>query len=166
MNTTKSEDKKNALKKRNKRMKKFAKYIILPEYRLIINWYKGGVSADEAVTMKKEQLSDKLYDSNYNIIVDLRELSFALNSRNICSISKYIDILKDMLLKNKVALLTNTPNQVVLGQMIKQLCSELFLSKYEIFSTLDSALNYVDCPSEDFDIISNKINTLKITTSL
>jgi hypothetical protein len=141
-------------------MKKLTKYIILPEYRLIIQCCKGEVSVDDAITLKQEQLSDKLYNPNYNIIVDLRDLIFTLNSSSICSISKYIDFLKGMILKNKVAILTSNPNQVVLGQMIKQLCSELLFSKYEIFSSLDPALDYVDCPSEDFDFISSKINTL------
>ena len=47
-------------------MKKYANHMILPEFRLILECCKGQASVEDAIHMKKDELSDRLYNPNYN----------------------------------------------------------------------------------------------------
>jgi hypothetical protein len=102
-------------------MKKYANFMILPEFRLILECCKGRASVKDAIKMKKEELSDIFYDSNYSIIVDIREFETSIDATISKSISSFYDFLKELEIKSKVALLTTKPHQVVFSEILKRL---------------------------------------------
>jgi hypothetical protein len=102
-------------------MKKCVNFMILPEFRLILECCKGKVTVQDAIKMKKDEISDKLYNPDYNVIVDLREFETSVDATISKSISNFNDFLKVIEIKGKVAFLTTSPHQVVFGEILKRL---------------------------------------------
>jgi archaellum biogenesis ATPase FlaH len=146
-------------------MKKYANHMILPNLRLILECCKGQASVDDAIDMKKNELSDKLYDPNYNVIVDFREFDSFINSSNIDSISNYINFLKQFEIKSKVALLTTKPHQVILSHILKELSIKSLAINFEIFSTLEAAIRFLNYLPENYDVINKSIIELNKNTA-
>ncbi len=136
-------------------MRKNTNYIILPEKKLILDCCKGQATVKDAIDLKKAELSDELYNPAYNIITDFREFDSYINSTNIKTITHFISFLKESGIKGKVAMLSIEPNQMVVCAFLRQLCNELMTIRIEIFSTLKSALRYVECPYEYFNQIND-----------
>jgi hypothetical protein len=143
-------------------MKKYANYIILPEFRLILECCKGQASVKDAINMKKDELSDCLYNPNYNIIVDFREFETYINSTITESISNFFKFLKGIDIKGKVAFLTTNPHQVVISMILKSLSKDSL--KIEIFSTTEAAIRFLGFSGDNVDLINNKIIELYINT--
>ena len=146
-------------------MKKFANYTILPELRLILECCKGPTSVEDAINMKKDEASDKLYNPAYNIIVDIQEFETALNSSTPDSISDFYNFLKGLEIKSKIAFLTIKPHQVVLSEILKRLFKDIATIEIEVFSTTEAAIRYLGFSVYDFDLINNKLIELNNNTA-
>ena len=149
---------------KNRKMKKYANYIILPEFRLILECCKGQASVEDAINMKKDELSDNLYNPNYNIIVDFQEFETFINITTTESISKFFNFLKGIDIKSKVAFLTTTPHQVVISEILKGLSKDSLTIEIEIFSTAEAAIRFLGFSVDSFDLINNKIIELNKNT--
>ena len=146
-------------------MKRFASYMILPEFRLILECCKGQASVEDAIFMKKTELSDSLYNPNYDIIVDFQEFETFLDSTINESVTNFLNFLKGLDLKSKIAFLTAEPHQVVISVILKNLSTNLGTFKIEVFSTVAAALIFLGFPIENFDLINNKIIELNKNTA-
>lgn len=146
-------------------MKKFANYMILPEYRLILECCKGQASVEDAIFMKKTELSDSLYNPNYNILVDFKEFETFLDSTIKESTINFYNFLKELGINSKISILTAEPHQVVISVILKGLNTNLGNIKIEVFSTLEAALRFLGFPFENFDSINNKIIELNKNTT-
>jgi hypothetical protein len=146
-------------------MKKFANYMILPEFRLILECCKGQTSVEDAIYMKKTELSDNLYNPNYNIIVDFQEFETFLDSTIMESTTNFYNFLKGLDINSKIAFLTTEPHQVVISLILKELNTNLGTIKIEVFSTVEAAIRFLGFPIENFDQINNKIIELKKNTA-
>jgi hypothetical protein len=147
-------------------MRKFANYIILPDLSLILECCKGTASAEDAIRMKRDELADKLYNPEFNIIVDIQEFETGLNITTTESVSDFFNFLKELKLKSKVAFLTAKPHQVVIGEILKRSSKELLSLEIEIFSTLEAAVRFLGFPAEKFDLINRKMSDLNGDTTL
>lgn len=146
-------------------MKKYANYMILPELRLILECCKGQASVEDAIYMKKRELSDNLYNSNYNIIVDFRKFETLLDLTINESTTNFYNFLKGLEINSNIAFLTAGPHQVVISMILKELSTNLRYIKIEVFSTLEAAIRFLGCPIENFDLINNKITELDKNTA-
>jgi hypothetical protein len=146
-------------------MKRYANYMILPDFRLILECCKGQASVEDAINMKKTELSDNLYNPDYNIIVDFREFETFLDSTVNESTINFYNFLKELNINSKIAILTARPHQVVISVILKGLNANLGLNKIEVFSTLKAALRFLGLPIENFDLINSKITELNINTA-
>jgi hypothetical protein len=135
---------------------KHLNYRIIPELKLILECCKGQVTVEDAIKMKETQLFDELYDSNYNIIIDFREFVLKLEPQNIKMISILVDFLSQHEIKSKVALLATEPHQVIICEYIKRFGMNLTIN-FNTFSTLESAIRFVECPINEIGRINNKI---------
>jgi hypothetical protein len=146
-------------------MKKYANYMILPEFRLILECCKGKASVEDAIYMKKTELSDKLYNPNYDIIVDFQEFETFLDSTINESTINFYNFLKELDLNCKIAILTAEPHQVVISVILKGLNTNLVTFKIEVFSTVEAAIRFLAFPNENYELIYSKIIELnKMTT--
>ena len=146
-------------------MKGSANYLILPEFRLILECCKGQVSVEDAVKMKKAELSDHLYNPDYDIIVDIQEFETSLNATTTESISDFFDFLKGLDIKSKVAFLTTKPHQVVISEVLKRLSKDSMAIKIETFSTAEAAIRFIGLSMDNFELINSKILELNRNTS-
>jgi hypothetical protein len=146
-------------------MKKYANYMILPEFRLILECCKGPASVEDAISMKRAELSDNLYDPDYNIIVDFQEFETPLDSRINEPTWDFYNFLKELDINSKVAFLTAEPHQVVVSLILKELNTNIGAIKIEVFSTVEAALRYLGLPIDDFDLINKKILELNRNTA-
>jgi hypothetical protein len=146
-------------------MKKFANYMILPEFRLILECCKGQTSVEDAIYMKKTELSDNLYNPNYNIIVDFQEFETFLDSTIMESTTNFYNFLKGLDINSKIAFLTTEPHQVVISLILKELNTNFGAIKIEVFSTVEAAIRFLGFPVENFDQINNKIIELNKNTA-
>jgi hypothetical protein len=146
-------------------MKKYANYIILPEFRLILECCKGRASVEDAINMKKSELSDNLYNPDYNIIVDFQEFETFLDSTVNESTINFYNFIKELNINSKIAMLTAEPHQVVISLILKELNTNIETFKIEVFSTMDAALKFLGYPIENFNMIKNKIIELNKNTA-
>ena len=146
-------------------MKKYANYMILPEFRLILECCKGQATVEDAIYMKKTELSDNLYNPNYNIIVDFQEFETFLDSTINKSTINFYNFLKTLDINSKIAILTAEPHQVVISLILKGLSTNLESFKIEVFSTVEAAIRFLGFPLENFDLINNKIKELNKNTA-
>jgi hypothetical protein len=145
-------------------MVKYANYMILPEHRLILECCKGRASVDDAIYMKKTEISDSLYNPEYNIIVDFQEFETFLDSTINASTLDFYDFLKSLGIKSKIAIITAAPHQVVISMILKELSASLGTAKIEVFSTSQAAIKFLGLPEESFGLINNKILELNNST--
>jgi hypothetical protein len=145
-------------------MRKHINYMILPELRLILECCRGNVSVEDAIKMKKDELSDKYYDPDYNIIVDLREFETSIDATMPKSISNFHDFLKELGMKSNVALLTTKPHQVVFGEILKGLSKSSLSIEIAIFSSPEAAIDYLGYSINLHGLIKTKINVLNKNT--
>jgi len=146
-------------------MKKYANYMILPEFRLILECCKGQASVEDAIYMKKTESSDDLYNPNYNIIVDFRGFDTILDSTIKESTTNFYNFLKGLNINGKIAILTTAPHQVVISVFLKDLSTNLGYGKMEVFSTIEAAIRFLVIPIENFDLINNKFLELNKNTA-
>jgi hypothetical protein len=144
-------------------MDKIIRYSILPELSLIIEYLSGKVDGDDAINLKKIEKNDPKYNANYNCLVDFRDTEVYMNNEGKISMSKFIEFFKgekELLSKRKSALLTSEPQQVVLSSLLKDFSIELPMY-FEIFSTLQSSVAYINCLPGDIQVINDELAKLK-----
>jgi hypothetical protein len=146
-------------------MKKFANFMILPEFRLILECCKGNTSVEDAIKMKKDEVSDILYDPNFNIIVDIREFETPIEAAISKSISHFHDFLKALEIKGKVAFLTTKPHQVVFSEILKRLGQSSLSLKIEVFSSPEAAIDYFGYSFNHYVLIRHQIIALNNDTA-
>jgi hypothetical protein len=145
-------------------MRSFANYLILPELNLILEYCKGETSVEDAVSMKKAEMADSLYNPNYDIIVDFQDFETLLGVTTNESISNFFNFLKQIEIKGKIAFLTTKPPQVVISEILKRLSSTSLTANIETFSTLEAAIRFIGHPMDKLDLINSKISELKTDT--
>jgi hypothetical protein len=141
-------------------MKRYASHKILPEFRLILECCKGLASVNDAIKMKKDELSDVLFNPEYNIIVDFREFETDINSKTTESIQDFFSFLTSLKLKSKVAILTAGPHQVVVSLILKELSHNSQGFRIEVFSTIVAAVRYLGFPVDKTDRIRFELERL------
>jgi len=144
-------------------MEKIIKYRILPELSLIIEYLGGKVDGDDAINLKIIEKKDPNYNPNYNCLVDFRDTDIYMNDEGMISMSKFIEFFKGekvVLSKRKSALLTSEPQQVVLSTLLKEFSVEL-PAYFDIFSTLQSSMVFINCPLSNAQVINDVIIKLK-----
>lgn len=119
-----------------------SKYKILKENNLIIEFHKGVLDIDSFIKFKIKLTEDPLFTNSLNYYIDFKNATFNLSENDV---DKYVNFLKEnsnYLGKRKVALITNTPNQVVYSTFFKMKRTNS-LQVIEVFSTSISALAWL-----------------------
>ncbi len=129
---------------------------------LVIVAQLGILNLNSMMEFIKTLNSDPLFSTKFNQIVDLNETILDLTFEDI---NKYVEHLENnstLLGVKKIALITNTPNQVVYSTLFKEAQEQLQpLQSVQIFSTLKSAYNFVEKENISFEEVSITLNQLK-----
>jgi len=128
-------------------MKKVVTYKILPEFRIIIEFVYGQINYLDIMELKKAEIEHKDYNPNFNFIAVIQNAQISTTEDEI---SLYINTIKEnsrIIGNRKSAILTSTPDQVVIST-IYQLAAEMLPMNFKIFSTIDSALSWIEMPRQ------------------
>ncbi len=118
------------------------KYYIIKDKSLIIEVLSGSFDFVEYLNLKQLQIEDADYNPNFNIIIDIRNIEESNISEK--TIKEYADNIKPVQLFNtkiKVAIITNSPSQVV-GALLYKLFENKSI-EYKVFSTIEYTLNWL-----------------------
>jgi len=119
-----------------------SKYKILKENNLILEFHKGALDIDSFIKFKIKLTEDPLFTNSLNYYIDFKNVTFNLSESDV---DKYLNFLKgnsNYLGKRKVALITNTPKQVVYSTFFKMKRTNS-IQAIEVFSTSKSALAWL-----------------------
>lgn len=134
-------------------------YKHIPQLKLVIEVYCGNIKYSDLVTLKENELKDKQFDPNYNLLMVVKDANFWLSACEIKLLKNYIKTENKYLCYRKIAILTNTPNQVVAAILIKNV-SRVFSMDIEVFSTYIAALNWINVSCNYIEYIENFCNHL------
>lgn len=130
-------------------------YEILLEYNLIIEYHTGIINLRSYINFKKTIFKDPLFQKNLNHVIHFKNVKFIATQQDIKGFVDFMKTNSEVVgSKRKIALITDTPNQVVTTTLYKILITKLNNS-IEIFSTSNKALNWLNVPSKAIDTIIN-----------
>lgn len=117
-------------------------YKILPDFNLIIEYHKGILTIENYIEFKQKLAQDSLFKANMSNFVHFKNVTFNVSSKDIENFVLFMETKKESLGKRRIALLTNTPSQVVQTTIYKSLESSL-KQDVEIFSINEVAINWL-----------------------
>ena len=126
-------------------------YKILKEQNLIVEYHSGMLDAHSFIAFKKSITLDPLFLPSLNYFVHLKKVVF---STNLEDIDKYVNFLESnskIYGNRRVALITDTPNQVVSTTMFKVMQNKS--QSVEVFSTNESALEWLNSNLDKNEIL-------------
>lgn len=138
-------------------------YIILKEHNLLIEYHSGNLDLDSYINFVTRTSNDPLFCLNMNYYIDI---SNVIVTASIDDIKKYNDFIIENFeceRKRRVALVTNTPNQMVFATLFKN-SNTLKLKEIEVFSTNIAAIDWLNSnlnKIEIIDILASLSNTAK-----
>lgn len=127
-------------------------YIILKEHNLIVECHSGILDADSFIEFKKSITLDPLFLPSLNYFVHLKKVTFSINLEDVDKYVRFLDANSKVFGNRRVALITNTPNQVVSATMFKMMQQNKSQS-VEIFSTNENALEWLNSNLNKDDIL-------------
>lgn len=135
-------------------MDKCLKYYIIQEKRIIVEIIKGSCTLNEYISFKEKLIEDKDFNPDYSYIIDIREIDLVFSSELRTRMKEYLEFekSKDFLSnKKKIAVITNTPDQVVYSTINKIFDDRSII--YSIFSTKNAALSWLGLDSSELNMI-------------
>lgn len=121
---------------------KFTFYKILPEHKLILETLKGDVEGDDAVDLVLDLQADATYNSEYSVLIDLRDVTSNWTEKSEESLNRFVKFMKDnavLLTRIKIALLCSTPMHSILATFLKQQYAN-FSIHADLYTTPEAAL--------------------------
>ena len=135
------------------------KHIILPELKLIIEYFAGPIDAECVLSEKKRMINDPLFDQSYNILDDFRDAVMDYSSEGTKKIIEWIA--RNHNFPRRAAHLTNSPDQVVATTLFDHLKTPKLLIDLKIFSTIEEAIKWVRLGPDHLYVIQAAIEKLK-----
>jgi hypothetical protein len=135
-------------------------YKILKVHNLIVEYHTGILDVDSFINFRQNITLDPLFLPSLNYFVHFKKVTFSTNSDDI---NKYANFMADnynVYGNRRVALITNTPNQVVSTTLFKMIHQKT--SQVEIFSTNESALEWLNSNLHKNEIL-DVLETLKLS---
>jgi P2-related tail formation protein len=93
-------------------MKACSYYKIIPELRLVIEYFGGYLSIEDVLETKRQQIKDN-YDPTYNFIVDYREARNILDKNELKEYVNFVKQNKEFIGKRKSAIISNSTVSMV-----------------------------------------------------
>ena len=95
-------------------MDKIASYKIITKRRIILEYHSGDLIWTDIVDLKKKEYSDPDYNGSFDLIGDIRDCFIKFQSeKEISEFLGFVENVRTVNSKRKIAILTATPNNVV-----------------------------------------------------
>jgi len=127
----------------------------MKDSHLIVEYHKGIGMVQDAVDFRTVQATDPEFSPDFDIIIDLHDLIFDVE---VTDLKEFVDFyLRNLYLMGhrKIAMITETPNQVVATTLFKQMHENLPQS-IKVVSTVSAAVVWVN----------SELTELRVTTIL
>ncbi len=122
---------------------KYGSYKIIPDKKLVIEYYSGELDYDDLIEFKKAIIKEPEYDFYFQTIVDLRYCFLKTNPQDFVNWIDFINTNFGNERVRKVAYLTSKPNEVVLTTLFlhqhKQFVKSLSAN---VFSTIEGVVSW------------------------
>lgn len=118
-------------------------YKILSNHNLIIEYYSGDIDFVSFMNFKKKLILEPLFTPNLNILIHFKNATFKITDKEINKYIHFSETNLKVIGKRKIALITATPNQVVVSTLFKVI-QRIKSKSVEIFSTKESALRWLN----------------------
>ena len=134
-------------------------YKIIPDKRLIIEYFDGTLTLDEMLRFVDSIRNDEHYDTTFNSLIDLSEVEMAVSTKEVQRYVTFLQKNSSLLENRKLAIITTTPNHVVTGTLYQLLGKDLPLN-IRLYSTFGAAVRWLglfDFAFKDYTNIVKKI---------
>ncbi|SDX25314.1 hypothetical protein SAMN05444411_10441 [Lutibacter oricola] len=118
------------------------KFKIYPEYNLVIELHSGTLNLTSYLNFKKKLFTHKEFKSGMNYFINLKKVNFDAPTKDIEKFADFNNQRPSFSERRKIALVTDTPSQVVSTTIYKSLLSN-HNQDIEIFSTNEKALSWL-----------------------
>ena len=136
------------------------KYLIIKSLKLIVQFHQNNLSYEGLKKLKLSIINDPEYDPCFNFLLDLRLADTKMTPQELNNYGNWVEaVLYDK--PKQMALLTSNPHQVSRAFIFK--LNENFKNlSYEVFSTMEGALNHVGVDVSNAQFVENEIDKLKV----
>lgn len=127
-------------------------YLILKEQNLLVECHSGNLDLESYINFVTSTTLDPLFSANMNYFIDL---SNVIVTASIDDIRKYNNFTEATFIserKRKVALVTNSPNQMVFATLFKNSNTQK-LKEIEVFSTTTAAIHWLNSNLIKYEIL-------------
>lgn len=141
-------------------MKPCIYYKIIPEKKLVIEYFHGALTWEDLINNKEILAREINYNPLFNIIDDVRDAFIVFEEEGL---SKFINLINEnnkLYGKRKTAILTDTPNQLVNSELLNLRRKEVPFNLKTV-STLHEALKWTEVLENDFPLIEMYLDELK-----
>lgn len=142
-----------------------SQYRILKTALLIIECHEGLLTLENMIRFRQEQRLDRDFTPEHDILMDLRNVEISGEPVEVENYVSFYKENKNISGNRRIAVLTDTPNQVFYTTLFEQF-SKVLNQKTKIFSTLEASLNWlnVNIPKQQIEMILRELrNALQET---
>jgi len=117
-------------------------YCIFKDKHLIVEYHEDNATIQDLIAFRLQQGADVNFSPTYNLISDIRNLTFDVTLSDVDAFAAFHKQNPHLIGKRKNAILTETPDQVVLVTVFDS--SHIDLSQsIQVVSTISSAVSWV-----------------------
>jgi len=118
-------------------------YIIQPEQKLILIWFRGETSSNETIEQIKALRADPQYSNNFDSIADISELKTDFSRQDIMQMAQFSETLPQGDKTTKNAIIAPSDRTFGTSRMFEQLTNGFTPFKTAVFRDLESALKWI-----------------------
>jgi len=125
-------------------MIKRACYKIFEEEQIIIEYFSGRTIWSDLIKMKKREVAEANYNSNFNIITDVRNA--ILDVEDLNNVNKYLEYLRNnnkSVGNRKTAILTNSSEQIIHSELLRAMKADLPIN-FKSVGTTEAAFKWTE----------------------
>jgi hypothetical protein len=141
-------------------MKSIYKYSILKKEGLIIQFHQNELKLEGIKKLKLDIINDPDFDPDFVFLVDVKNAQIMMTTDELAQYGDFVSAKLKLKGARRLAILTSNPNQVA-KSIIYTHNSNLKPLVYEVFSTLNGALKWLDVDASNLKIIASEIEKLE-----
>ena len=140
-------------------MTNLAKYILIPESKLLLCKYQGETYLEDIIKLTRRYISDKAFDASFSAIIDFRSCHLIGFGTEVYD---FVDFIRNNYTLQTVfrnGILVNTDNQENLMNIYKPLAKEIKL-EIELFRDLNDCVTWLKIPEEKHSFIARTLSNM------